>query len=435
MFSLPPCLIFLNDRSLQRHGEHRGRKEIGSNQDTTERLAINLLKEMLIPTKYWRGTAVFACTLLVILLVEIAGGSAETNKSPHGHSAGNNTVDLTQPLTLSWRYESNLTLNLTPATDDARVYLPLGGGAIVSLAATTGQLNWRSEMGGELSASPVADQQGVYVASETGKLESGARRATGALHALGREGGVTQWMRTLAMPLRGALTLSNGNLFAGGSDGKIYSFNGKTGEVRWSYDYGAPFNSQPVVHGSRLYIGSEDGNLLALEESTGKLLWHYRTKGAVRGAVANGNDLVYFGSGDGYVYAVNAENGRLIWRKRTGAGVQAVVRAGEELLVASLDNFVYKFSLAGARLWKRRLPGRISSQPLVTHSAALFMPLSSSTAVVLELREGRQANLLPMGEEITTSASPIAVGEIVLLTTEHGLLAFAKPREALPSNK
>ena len=122
-------------------------------------------------------------------------------------------------------------------------------------------------------------------------------------------------------------------------------------------------------------------------------------------------------------------SGRLIWRKRTGAGVQAVVRAGDELLVASLDNFVYKFSLAGARLWKRRLPGRISSQPLVTQGAALFMPLSSSAGVVLELRDGRQVNLLPVGEEITTSASPIAVGDVVLLTIEHGLLAFTQPRE------
>ena len=364
----------------------------------------------------------------------IISGSGQTNNS-HAGSASNNTVDLTQPLTVRWRYDSNLTLNLTPACDEERVYLPLAGGTIASLIAATGQLNWRSEMGGELSASPVADQRNVYVASETGKPESGARRATGALRALGREGGVTQWMRTLAMPLRGALTLSNGKLFAGGSDGKIYSFDGKNGAARWSYDYGAPFNSQPVVAGSRVYIGSEDGNLLALEESTGKLLWHYRTKGAVRGPVANGNDLVYFGSGDGYVYAVNANSGRLIWRKRTGAGVQAVVRAGEELLVASLDNFVYKFSLAGARVWKRRLPGRISSQPLVTHSEALFMPLSSSTAVVLELRDGRQVNLLPVGEEITSSASPIAVGKIVLLTTAPGLFAFAQPLEILPAKK
>ena len=359
---------------------------------------------------------------------------AQTNDKTNAHTSLSDRVDFSQPLTISWRYESNSTLNLTPAFDDERIYLPVAGGTIVSLMGANGQLNWRSEVGGELSASPIADQRAVYVASETGKPESGARRATGALRALGREGGVTQWMRTLAMPLQGGLVLSNGKLFGGSSDGRIYAFDSADGQARWAYDHGSPFNSQPVVSGSHVYIGSEDGNLLALDEETGKLLWHYRTKGAIRGAVANGNDIVYFGSGDGYVYAVNATNGRLLWRKRTGAGVEAVVRTNEELLVASLDNFVYKYSLTGARLWKRRLPGRISSQPLVTHLGALFMPFSSSAAVVLELRDGRQINLLPTGEEIATSASPIAVGAVVLLTTEHGLLAFAAPREKPPLN-
>jgi eukaryotic-like serine/threonine-protein kinase len=406
-----------------------------NNSRTRERLALILLKQMLLLIASRRLAAVFASILVVALATQIASGLIQTNNSQNPEASSSSKVDLQQPLTISWRHGSSLTLNLTPACDDERVYLPLAGGTLVSLMAANGQLNWRSEIGGELSASPVADERSVYVASETGKTEAGARRATGALRALGREGGVTQWMRTLAMPLRGSLTLGNGKLFAGSSDGKVYAFDSKNGEARWLFDYGQPFNSQPVVSGARVYIGSEDGNLLALEESTGKLLWRYKSKGAVRGPVANGNDLVYFGSGDGYVYAVNATSGRLIWRKRTGAGVQAVVRAGEGLLVASLDNFVYKFSTAGARLWKRRLPGRIFSQPFVTTEAALFMPLSSSDGVVLELRDGRQVNLLPVGEEITTSAAPIAVGRVILLTTEHGLLAFTQPSETPPAKK
>jgi outer membrane protein assembly factor BamB len=310
--------------------------------------------------------------------------------------------------------------------------LPLAGGIIVSLKVGDGTLNWRSEFGGELSSSPVADARSVYVASETGKPESGARRATGALRALGKEGGVTQWMRTLAMPLQGSLTLANGKLFGGGRDGKLYAFDSKTGEVRWVFEYSAPFDSQPVVAEGRIYAGSEDGNLVALDEQTGKLLWRYRTRGPVRGPAAVNNGIVYFGSADNYLYAVDTTNGKQLWRKRTGAGVQAVVRAGEDLLVASLDNYVYKFSLKGKRLWKRQMPGRISAQPLITELEALFTPLSSEAGVVLELRDGRQVNSLPVGEEITTSASPIAVGGVVLLTTEHGLLAFSQPQEAAP---
>jgi outer membrane protein assembly factor BamB len=339
---------------------------------------------------------------------------------------------LSQPLTVGWRYNSDLTLNLTPASDQDRIYLPLAGGIIISLKAGDGTLNWRSEFGGELSASPVADERSVYVASETGKPESGTRRATGALRALGKEGGVTQWMHTLAMPLQGTLTLAHGKLFGGGSDGTLYAFDSRTGVVRWSFIYSAPFNSQPVVAGARVYAGSEDGNLVVLDEQTGKLLWRYRTRGPVRGPAAIKDGIVYFGSADNYLYAVNSTDGSLLWRKRTGAGVQAVVSAGEDLLVASLDNYVYKFSLRGKRLWKRQMPGRISAQPLITELEALFTPLSSSAGVVLELRDGRQVNSLPVGEEITTSASPIAVGRVVLVTTEHGLLAFSQPREVAP---
>lgn len=379
-----------------------------------------------------RKAGTFACTLALLLVLPHAPGRAQTTGKTENAAP---TVDLTQPLTVRWRYESTLTLNLTPAVADERVYLPLAGGTIVSLMGATGQLNWRSEMGGELSASPVADQTAIFVASEFGQKGKGELSATGALRALGREGGVTQWSRTLSTPLRGTLALGDGVVFGASADGKVYAFDLKTGQQRWLYTYSAGFNSQPVVAGARVYIGSEDGSLLVLKVATGELLWRYKTRGAVRGPVASRDDVVYFGSLDGYVYAMNVSNGRLVWRKRTGAGVAAVARTGEELLVASLDNFVYKFSLAGARIWKRRLPGRIASQPLVTSEAALFMPFSSSSGVVLELRGGRQVNLLPAGEEIAILASPIASGEVVLLTTEHGLLAFTQPGEKPISKK
>jgi eukaryotic-like serine/threonine-protein kinase len=332
---------------------------------------------------------------------------------------------LSQPLTVRWRYESNVTLNLTPAFDNERIYLPLAGGTIVALKARDGQLIWRSEMGGELSASPVADDSMIYVASEAVGPTQGS--VGGALRALGREGGVTQWMTPLVQPLRGSLALSGIRLFAGGIDGRAYAFDKRTGGVLWSIPFGAALNGHPVSAGGRVYFGSEDGTLLALEESTGKLLWRYRTQGAIRGPVAVSNETIFFGSGDGYVYAVSADRGRLIWRKRTGAGVDAVTLTSHGLLAASLDNFAYFLNNSGKMLWKRQLPGRIPSKPLTVQEAALFTPLSSSAAVVLALRDGKQVNALPTGEELTSSAAPIIVGDAVLVTTEHSLLAFAPP--------
>ncbi|HEU4871410.1 MAG TPA: PQQ-binding-like beta-propeller repeat protein [Pyrinomonadaceae bacterium] len=340
---------------------------------------------------------------------------------------------LSQPLTVRWRYESAVTLNLTPAFDSERIYLPLAGGTIVALKAKDGQLFWRSDMGGELSASPVADENAIYVASETVVQANEPQKSAGALRALGREGGVTQWMTPLVRPLRGALTISGTKLFAGGSDGRVYAFDKRTGGVLWSIPFSLTFSNQPIAKGGKVYFGSEDGTLLALDEITGQLLWRHRTKGAIHGPVAVTDESVFFGSGDGYVYAVSIDKGRLKWRKRTGGGVESVVLAGDTLLAASLDNFAYLLNLKGTMLWRKQLPGRIAAQPLAVEETALFTPLSSSEGVVLGLKDGKQVNSLPTGDELTSSASPIIVGDAVILTTEHGLLAFARPSETTKS--
>lgn len=340
----------------------------------------------------------------------------------------NSDALLSQPLTVRWRYESTVTLNLTPAYDHERVYLPLAGGTIVALKAKDGQFYWRSDMGGELSASPVADETSIYVASETTVQPNETQKPAGALRALGREGGVTHWMTPLVRPLRGALTLNGGKIFAGGSDGRAYAFEKRTGGVLWSIPFALVFSGQPVVKGGKVYLGSEDGTVLALDEATGRMLWRYRTKGAIHGPVAVNNESVFFGSGDGYIYALSSDKGRMKWRKRTGGGVESVVLAGSHsLLAASLDNFAYLLNLHGRMIWKKLLPGRISAQPLTVAETVLFTPLSSSEGVVLGLKDGKQVNTLAAGEELTSSASPIMVGDAVILTTEHGLLAFARP--------
>jgi outer membrane protein assembly factor BamB len=369
-----------------------------------------------------RQKQIITISLLALAILVSFGWRAQASPS-----ANNPDLILSQPLTIRWRYASNVTLNLTPAFDNERVYLPLAGGTLVALKAIDGQLFWRSDIGGELSASPIADNSTIFVASEAVALPGSPPSSSGTLRALGREGGVTQWMTPLVKPLRGALALSGERIFAGGSDGRIYAFDKRTGGVFWSIPFASPFSGQPVIQGGRVYLGSEDGTLYSLEEASGRLLWRFKTKGAIRGPVAVAQGMALFGSGDGYVYAVSADKGKMVWQKRTGGGVEAVSLAGDALLAASLDNFAYLLKLNGKMIWKRQLPGRISSQPLTMQEAALFTPLSSSNAVVLALRDGKQVNSLATGEELTSSAAPIIVGDTVIVTTEHGLLAFSRP--------
>jgi outer membrane protein assembly factor BamB len=338
-------------------------------------------------------------------------------------------IELSRPLILQWEFISENTINLTPATDGKRIYLPLSQGFLVSLGAIDGQLIWKMDIGGELSSAPAADEAAVYVASEASLADSKKPRATGDLRALGREGGITQWMRTLPAPIRGALTVSQGMLFGGASDGRVYAIRKKTGEILWVTQYTASFNSQPEVRGSRVYLGSEEGILFSIDQTTGKTIWRYRTRGPIKGRVAIANGMVFFGSADGYVYALDEGTGRLRWRTRTGGAVQAVAIAGNDgVLATSLDNFVYYLALTrGTRIWKHQLAGRLPAQPLTATDGALFIPLSSDAGIVLDLHDGKQLNLLPLGEDASIAASPIVAGKIIFVTTRHGLLAFSRP--------
>jgi outer membrane protein assembly factor BamB len=343
-------------------------------------------------------------------------------------SSAKGQLALSQPLILHWQYASDSTVNLTPAVAVARVYLPLASGTLLALCSTGGQLLWKADVGGEISASPEADERAVYIASATALLSTQtAARSIGALRALGREGGVAIWMRTLPAPLQGALAISRTAIFGGSSNGTVYAIQKNNGEILWRAQFASPFTSQPLAAGTVLYIGGDDGQFTALDQTTGAILWRYRTRGAIRGGAVMVEDVVYFGSSDNYVYAVGAKDGRLRWRARTGAGVQAVAHTANGLLVPSLDNFVYLLSFAhGDRLWKRQLPGRLAVAPLAAPDGALFTPLSADTGIVLDLRDGKQLNSLPLGKDGSMAAAPVFAGSVLLVTTRHGLLAFAR---------
>lgn len=341
---------------------------------------------------------------------------------------GPREIALSEPLIVKWRYQSDETTNLTPAKDQTTVFLPLAGGALIALNAPDGKLLWKAEAGGEFSAAPTTDDRCVYAATKYSDPEQG--HVHGTLRALSKSTGVTLWMRTLPAPLGGGLIASDKAVFAGSSDGRVYAFDKQTGLTLWINQYPEGFASEPLLSGQFVYLGSDAGNLFALDQATGRLIWQYRTHGAIQGPIAAANGIIYFGSGDGYVYAFRESRGKLLWHRRTGAAVQAVVLVENGLLAASLDNFAYLLSLnKGSLVWRRQLPGRIAARPVTAPDGALFTPLSTDSAIVLSLKDGKPANTLLLGDDNSSSAAPVVVGNLVLIATSHGVLAFGAPQQ------
>ena len=361
----------------------------------------------------------FCAALALVVLASTPGFAQPAPAAPLAFS---------QPLTVKWRYTSDQATNFTPATDGKSLYVPLSGGAMIALNATDGRLLWRAEAGGEFSATPCADEQVVYVATQYPAADTNITR--GALRAVSKETGITLWMRTLQAPVLGVLVAGQGALFAGSANGNVYAFDKRTGRTIWVNQYGDGFESHPALAGNRLYIGSNAGWLLALSQSTGELIWSFRARGSIQGAIAITNGMVFFGSGDGYVYAVSEAGAKLRWKRRTGAAVQAVVSSEDGVIASSFDNFAYLLSLKkGDLVWRQLLPGRVAARPLTAPDGALFTPLSTDNAIVLSLKNGKPVNTMSIGEENSSSAAPIAASDVIILTTPHGLLAFSNAEQ------
>jgi len=299
----------------------------------------------------------------------------------------------------------------------------MSSGVLVALNAADGKLVWKAEAGGNFSASPIADERSVFVAQRSG--EPDRKQVSGTLCALSKTTGVTLWMGTLPAALSSGLAVDSVSLFGASPDGHVYAFDKRTGRVLWSNQYEEEFSAPPTVAGDHVYFGSKTGTVRALNVKTGKLAWQYKTRGAIEGPVAVSDHIVYFGSADANVYAYSEIRSKLLWHRRTGAAVQAVTAVPNGVLAASLDNFAYLLSLKGALVWRRQLPGRILSRPITASDAALFTPFSTNQAIVLNLRDGKTANTLMLGEENSSAAAPISVNNLVLITIPHGLLAFS----------
>src|SRR5204863_5987016 len=97
----------------------------------------------------------------------------------------------------------------------------------------------------------------------------------------------------------------------------------KDGTPAWTVQTGAAIWNAPAVSEGAVFIGSRDGRLYAIESSSGRLLWSAATGGALLSspAVDSKAGRVYIGCEDMRVYAFEARNGKEVWHSPKLPGV------------------------------------------------------------------------------------------------------------------
>jgi outer membrane protein assembly factor BamB len=117
---------------------------------------------------------------------------------------------------------------------------------------------------------------------------------------------------------------SDGTVYVGSFDHKLYALDPETGVPKWSFSTDAHIYSSPALASrsrgetTAIYVASADGSVYAVDPS-GRLLWRYDTGDPVRSSPVLGRAprgdgrILYVGSSNGKLYALDAESGRRRW--------------------------------------------------------------------------------------------------------------------------
>jgi len=198
------------------------------------------------------------------------GGNA--SKSP-GH------VELGQGLSRIWTAKvtganPRARLAASPVMSDGRIYVVDTTARVTAFDANTGSQIWSNAL--EIEKDGKSSRFGGGVSATSTNVF--ATNGVGDVASLAADTGALVWKKRPAGPLRGAPTLSNGNVYVMTQDNQIYALRQSDGEAQWNeagpvaasgiFGVGAPAAAQGTI-----IAGYSSGELAAYRYENGRSLW------------------------------------------------------------------------------------------------------------------------------------------------------------------
>lgn len=230
-----------------------------------------------------------------------------------------------------------------------------------------------------------------------------------------------------------------------GGDGTVHAVDRATGARRWTADFLADAPPDPPkFDGARARINDQKARptgvtadadtaylsvfdqcrVVAFDLATGKKRWSYQTGGWVLPGPTVAGKYVLVSSQDRHVHCLDKATGAKVWAFKTNWRVESGAAVdGADVFVPSCDGRLYRLNLAdGEPVWTfeaEKLDGRrqaIYSTPVVTASAVYFAA-ENGKVVAVDRATGRGRWAVPAAADSETFCSPVAVGNLLIVTT------------------
>jgi len=278
------------------------------------------------------------------------------------------------------------------------------------------------------------------------------------VHAFGSANGNKLWSTTIAKTDKktrgarfgGGVSYDDGKVYATDGIGDVVALNALTGAELWRAKPGGPLRGAPSISDGNLYVLSQDNQLFALSQADGSVVWTQSGSiesqgvfGVAAPAASQGTVVAGFSSGE--LKAYRYENGRTLWQDALSrssistsvsslADIDAdpVIDRGLVFAVGQGGRTVALEIVSGQRIWEQNFAG--ISTPwvagewlfMVTDDARLVC-LARATGKVRWIHQLRHYKSEKGHKNPFTWYGPVLAGNRLILTNSRGQIVSASP--------
>ncbi len=203
------------------------------------------------------------------------------------------------------------------------------GTTFYALDTDSGHIEYAHELNQVVQTSPVLIDKNTLV--------YGAM--TGRVYGLGVKSGFQNWAYQMSAGITADPVAVNERVFIADQSGIYAMFDGGSGELLWKGRAFERVVADPAVDGSTVYMASQDRSLYALDSRSGRDKWVYRTTTPLTDSpivLDTEGDTIYLPIPFQALVAIDTSNGRERWR--LPAAVRPVARQGQRIVAYDKNN-------------------------------------------------------------------------------------------------
>ena len=263
-----------------------------------------------------------------------------------------------------WHVSMGRGVRGSPALGETVIAAGTADRNVVLLDRASGDVLWRSRVGGAVRAGPLLDEDRLYVATES---------PDGRVYAIRLRDGRPLW-RVRAGSVVAPLAFDSGGIYAGTEDGAVIRVDPERGHVQWRIMISGAVRAGPLVTPAAILVATTSDTLYRLDRETGTVRARLALPGTVLATPATDGRRAYLATVNGHVVAVDLASWTVAWDRPASDAVYGAP--------ALVDDTLYVLARNG-RLWMIPVtaPDAATSHALDIVATAGPTPLRSGVLV------------------------------------------------------